>query len=102
MILPLVLQLPAPAAAPEPAGLADAGRSATLPSSGPAKVPPRVSVVPAQRTKTWPLNVGRGLRPRSLASPKHSAAAGTGGLFWVDRVQCTARMCVDMHGMESG
>lgn len=66
-MLLLVPQLPMPARKAESAGLADAGRSITLPSGPAEKPPPRVSVVPAQRTKTWPLNLGRGARsPQSL------------------------------------
>ena len=67
-VLLLVPQLPMPAReAEESAGLADAGRAITPPSGPAKKPPPRVAVVPAQRTKTWPLNLGRGMRsPQSL------------------------------------
>lgn len=51
------LPMPAPAG---PEGLADAGRSTTLPVAGPSRPAQAVALVPAQRTKTWPLNLGRG------------------------------------------
>jgi len=69
-----------PAAAAVGAGLAegleDVGRSLTLPGAGRGReAAPAAVTVTAQRTKTWPLNLGRGAR--LPFAPRPQAASST-------------------------
>jgi len=71
-----------PAAAAVSAGLAqgleDVGRSLTLPGAGRGReAAPAVVTVTAQRTKTWPLNLGRGAPCPSRHALRRPAPPGS-------------------------
>jgi len=73
-----------PAAAAVGAGLAegleDVGRSLTLPGAGRGReAAPAAVTVTAQRTKTWPLNLGRGARLPFAPRPQAASSTGVPG-----------------------